>query len=218
MASAGENLHIQKLPDMCAEIFTFIQYLRISGSLEPSDRIYKKITALLSAIEDKAREARILEADVQDAKYAFVALIDETMRWGSRLGQEFFMGTNAGEEFFRKLDQLKESRGRTDVLRIYYLCLALGFEGKYYRTPEKLDEYIDELAQLLELKGVEKFSPQEDSSRRHIYKPKPGIPKWVPWVAAGTGVLIAVIVFIVLGVRMSDSAAYYISRIQNLIR
>ena len=49
---------------------------------------------------------------------------------------------NAGEEFFSNLSELRlRTTNNKDVLEIYYLCLSLGFKGKYQlQSPEILEE------------------------------------------------------------------------------
>ena len=142
---------------------------------------------------------------------------DETMRWTSRLEQQFFRRNIAGDEFFRRLDQIKNSKGRAGVLRVYYLCLTLGFEGKYFRTPEKLDEQIGELSEILGLKGVEKLSLRGEPSREVRRKKRFGLPAWAPWVFAGSGLVIILVIFIVLRIRIGSWTATAVNKIQSLI-
>jgi len=87
------------------------------------------------------------------AKFAVVAFIDEIIllsdwehrhHWAHELLQKSHFGTsNAGEEFFRRLDGLSSfDPGERDVREVYVYCLALGFVGKFYRPGDraKLEE------------------------------------------------------------------------------
>jgi len=207
----------QSFSDICTDLFSLILYLRESGDVEPSEALYQKFVNLFTSIEGRARDLDIPDVDIQDAKYALVALVDETMRWTSRLEQEYFRRNIAGEEFFHRLEQIKESKGRIDVLKIYYLCLTLGFEGKYFRSPEKLEEYIEELGQILGLAGMEKLSPNGEPSTETAQRRSFGIPAWVPWVFAGAGVVIIFVVFAVLRINMGRLTTVVVSKIQSLI-
>lgn len=81
------------------------------------------------------------EKDVDDMRYALVALIDETVLqkggplrdfWLPKLLQLRYFGENvAGQAFFHRLEQIRSDAARTDVLRVYYLCLLFGFQGQY---------------------------------------------------------------------------------------
>jgi type VI secretion system protein ImpK len=217
MGSASDDKRPQNLSDMCTDLFSFILSLRVSHDLERSHVIHDRAISLFTSIEEKARESRIPDADVQDAKYTLVAFVDETMEWASRLEQEFFRGNIAGEEFFRRLEQIKESEDRTGVLKIYYMCLVLGFEGKYFRTPEKLEEYIGELSQILGLKGAEKLSQSGEAPKEAMPSRSHGIPAWVPWIFAGAGIVIVLIAFAIFRMRISDWTGIAVSRIQSLI-
>lgn len=79
---------------------------------------------------------------VEQAKYALAAFIDETVINGDNncreawiaepLQTQFFNDNLAGENFFKRLEALlPDMRKNLDVAEVYYLCLALGFHGRY---------------------------------------------------------------------------------------
>ncbi len=217
MDSKANSSRSQTLSDICTDFFSLTLYLRESEDLDQIEALYQRFTSLFSTIEGKARDLDIPDVDIQDAQYALVALADETMRWTSRLEQEYFRKNIAGEEFFRRLEQIKESKGRKDVLEIYYLCLTLGFEGRYFRTPEKLEEYIEELGQILGLKGMEKLAPNGEPSEKAIQRRGFGIPSWIPWAFAGAGIVAVLVIFAVLRIRIGNWTTIVVSKIQSLI-
>ena len=52
--------------------------------------------------------------------------------WLPRLLQMRYFNENvAGEAFFERLAVIRRETTRSDVLRVYYLCLLFGFRGKY---------------------------------------------------------------------------------------
>jgi len=81
--------------------------------------------------------------DVQEANFAVVAFLDETVltvdasatEWARKsLGEELFGQRSAGEVFFKRLETLRanrDSQSLAEVLEVYYLCLLLGYEGKF---------------------------------------------------------------------------------------
>ena len=81
--------------------------------------------------------------DVQEANFAVVAFLDETVlttdpcaaEWAQKsLGEDLFGQRSAGEVFFKRLDALRanrDSQSLAEVLEVYYLCLLLGYEGKF---------------------------------------------------------------------------------------
>src|SRR5436305_5864214 len=82
--------------------------------------------------------------DAKLATFAVVAFLDESVlnsqnpifaNWARQPLQEELFGTHvAGEMFFQNLQQLlgrSDSSDLADLLEIYYLCLLLGFGGRY---------------------------------------------------------------------------------------
>jgi len=81
--------------------------------------------------------------DVQEANFAVVAFLDESIltadpsatEWAQKsLGEELFGQRSAGEMFFKRLETLRanrDSQSLAEVLEVYYLCLLLGYEGKF---------------------------------------------------------------------------------------
>jgi len=82
--------------------------------------------------------------DVKLASFACVAFLDESVLnsqnpifadWLRKPLQEELFGTHvAGETFFQHLQQLlgrPDSHDLADLLEVHYLCLVLGFGGRY---------------------------------------------------------------------------------------
>ena len=98
----------------------------------------------LQKLEEQAG-GRSASQDLQDAKLAVVAFLDEVIlgtdnpckaQWMRRpLAHDLLGQPVAGEAFFDRLDALLASRNDSaslaDVLEVFVSCLLLGFEGKY---------------------------------------------------------------------------------------
>jgi type VI secretion system protein ImpK len=95
-------------------------------------------------VEQAARSAVRLgfsQQEAEDIRYALVALTDETVLqkggalrdyWLPRpLQLRYFNENVAGEAFFARLESIRRDPSRSDVLRVYYLCLLFGFRGQY---------------------------------------------------------------------------------------
>jgi type VI secretion system protein ImpK len=100
-------------------------------------------TALHSAMQEGAARG-YAPADVEIAAYAVVAFLDESIlnlrnpvfaTWsGQSLQQELSQKHLAGEAFFEYLQQLmgrRDSVELADLLDVFYLCLLLGYRGRY---------------------------------------------------------------------------------------
>jgi len=98
---------------------------------------------------------------IENSLYALSAYVDELVlvsTWADRkvwMGQSlqafYFKEHLAGEKFFERLAILRQQgENEADVLSLYYLCLQLGFQGKYRLLgSEQLHAYlVDFKAQL----------------------------------------------------------------------
>lgn len=112
----------------------------------------------IRSFENNARAQGVAPESVQAARYALCTFLDEavlTTPWGSEsawsnqtLLSTFHNETWGGEKFFAILDRaLQEPVRMLDVLELLYVCLALGFEGKYRvleRGRARLEEIQDQ--------------------------------------------------------------------------
>jgi len=152
-------------------------------SLPSPDILKRRIGTLLEDMERRGAELGIPKGDLDDAKYAIVAFIDEQVFRASWVGRQewlleplqlvYFNENTAGEGFFSRLEALERDPARLHVLEIYYVCLTLGFQGKYaVRGGEGLSTTIDRVAATLA-----RATPQGDVLS----------PKGVPTDTAGKG-------------------------------
>ena len=98
----------------------------------------------LREISSTAARKGYTAEDVEECNFAVVAFLDEAILtapdaasgdWaGKSLGEELFAQRSAGELFFKRLEMLRahrDSQHLAEVLEVYYLCLLLGYEGKF---------------------------------------------------------------------------------------
>ena len=135
--SSGETLD-----EVTAELFIALNQLQeLDGPIASPELIHQRVCGFIEALKQRARAAGTADRDVQDALYAMVALADEIAMskpeplrglWAARpLQLQYFNEVLAGEGFFTRLEALRKDRRRVDVLRIYYLCLLFGFQGRF---------------------------------------------------------------------------------------
>jgi type VI secretion system protein ImpK len=215
------DFQIQILPSVCGDLFSFASYLRESRSYDRDDTLYEGILELFFSMEKRARDAKIPEEDIQEARYAIAAFYDETLKWESRLERRFFNSSIAGDEFFDKLDQMLERVKGTEppygVLEVYYICLTLGFGGRYIGESSKLQRYIRKLQEILKAETTGKLSPNGERPAETIQKQRSRIPSWAMYAVAGAGVLIIVFALIFFKIRMADWANNAVSQIQSFL-
>lgn len=111
------------------------------GTLPPAEQMHRRMRAFVDDLLRRAADAGLSHQDAQDAAYAVVALIDETALgleeelrtyWmGNLLQFHYFQENQAGDGFFTRLEAVRRDARRSEVLRVYALCLLFGFQGRY---------------------------------------------------------------------------------------
>ena len=218
----------KKLSDYCAGCFMLILQLRSSNEYGDASILRKRVMELLDDIERKSLSSGIEHNKVQSAKFALAAFIDETIigsEWTNKtewlsepLQLKLFNCFNAGEEFFKKLSQLRERiRENIDVLEVYFLCLSLGYKGKYMmEAPEQVRTIIDDLHQELNQfmgKSPEIISPNGYPHDQIVQVVKERVPAWVILVVAFS---IALFFYIIMSFLISGEAEEVIQTINNI--
>lgn len=179
--------------------------------------------------ERNAKKMGIGFDDVSDAKYAFCALLDEAIlasnsairpAWEIRPLQLRYFGDHlAGENFFSKLEQLRnQGASRIQALEVFYLCLLLGFEGKYvFEGSEKLNYLVTRLGEEIQhLKGQQQeFAPhwRAPDEIRNIIRHE--VPLWVYVALLG---IIGLSCFLTLNWLLGRSAYQELAPYNNVIQ
>ena len=127
------------------EVLTAIERLRANRQGVTDANAFRHHT--LEALRNSANQALAAGYTADDVKlssFACVAFLDESVLnsqnpifadWLRKPLQEELFGTHvAGETFFQHLQQLlgrSDSHDLADLLEVHYLCLVLGFGGRY---------------------------------------------------------------------------------------
>ena len=157
--------------------------------------------------EDRARGEGIANEIVLTARYAICAALDEAVLstpWGAQsewTQQSLLVALHreawGGEKFFDVLDRISsDPKHHIDLMEVQYLCLALGFGGKYQvadRGHAKLaDIQHDLFRKIREYRGV---PPAELSPRwKGIQDRRNPLVRYVPWWVVGAVTLAIVLI------------------------
>ncbi len=165
----------------------------------------ERVREFLAQFERGTRKLEASAEDVYNAKYAFCALVDEIVlmsqfkirdEWQLHpLQLEFFGDQLAGENFFDRLEQLRQQGvARVQVLEVFHMCLLLGFQGKYLiEGTEKLNYLTVRLGdEIAHLRGHRPgFAPQAMPPDRIAHALRNDIPVWVVAAVFALGGLLA---------------------------
>jgi type VI secretion system protein ImpK len=129
---------------------------------------------MLTEVEREAYRLKYEKQLVADATFAVIVYVDESIfsssdaqrnQW-SALQAELFGKAMGGEDFFKKLEELRKqpnSPRLADAIEVYLLCLLLGYQGRYGKVaPGELQRVADDLQARIDLiRGHnDRFSPE----------------------------------------------------------
>lgn len=137
---------IENLALLFQEPLTVIERLRCNRQRVSDSGAFRQQmrNALATAAQQARNPGGYSAEDIKMSTFAVVGFLDESILnsqnaifgdWPRKPLQEELFGTHmAGEVFFQNLEKLlvrEDSRDLADVLEVHYLCLLLGFRGRY---------------------------------------------------------------------------------------
>jgi type VI secretion system protein ImpK len=172
------------------------------------------------AFEERMRTAGVSSEDAVVARYVLCTFVDSAVLntpWGSQgdwAGQSllviFHKEVSGGEKFFDILDRLRGNPSRyVDLLELVYICLSLGYEGKYRQEPHgqgRLGELQHDTYRLIR---EQRQIRDEDLSPhwKGVEDRRNPIMRYVPWwVIAAVGLAILTGSFVYLHTKLSVQA------------
>jgi len=156
---------LNPLTNAATTLLALIAQLRDSASHTDPESLFQHVSQEVQQFEAAARSKGEPSDVILGARYILCTAVDETVLntpWGSQsvwatqtLLGTFHNETWGGEKFFQLLDRLIQEPARNlHLLELMYLCIALGFEGKF-RVQERgramLDSVQDNLYQTIRL-------------------------------------------------------------------
>lgn len=193
---------------------------RLRGQVANADveSLRRQCIQEVRAFEERARQAGVPAEDVLAARYALCTALDEAVLntpWGAQSGWAnqsllvtFHRESFGGEKFFQILDRLQSEPQRyVALLELLYVCLALGFEGRYRldeRGANRLTEIRQDLYRRLErLHGT--LEPELSPRWKGVQDRRNAVMRLVPlWVVAVACAALLVGGYILLNARLSD--------------
>ena len=150
---------LNPLIEAAAPLLQLLGRLRNTYSQPDPGDLRERAIQQIRAFEQAARDAGVPMDQLRPAHYALCASLDDVVLntpWGSSgawaarsLVSTFHQEVRSGERFFDLLSQLRQNPGTfLPVLELMYLCLSLGFQGRYRlspRGPGELDRLREDL-------------------------------------------------------------------------
>ena len=136
------NISLNSLVAAASDLLSEVVRLKHSNTREDMYVLNERLTAGLKLFEVQALHNGAESSQMMAARYVLCTVADEavvTTSWGNKsewsqmsLLSSFHNETFGGEKFFQLLDRLSKNPAKhLPMLELMYLCLSLGFEGKY---------------------------------------------------------------------------------------
>jgi type VI secretion system protein ImpK len=181
--------------------------LRTASPPAEVEQLRERLITELRQFEERAEAEGVDRRTVQLAAWSLCALIDDVILntpWGRHsvwpaqgLVATLFHEVDAGERFFERLTELEREPARyRDLLELMYLCLSLGFEGRFRvqrGTGHGLADVRDNLYRLLRQQTAEpeaELSPHWRGVAAPLERDRFRVPYWV----IGVGTLAALLI------------------------
>ncbi|GHC16211.1 type IVB secretion system protein IcmH/DotU [Aidingimonas halophila] len=200
----GHNLN--PLVDAASSLLGMVVRIRQLDSLDDIDRLYRQVVDEISSIDIELTEQGYDRPTLLAYRYVLCSFIDEAVMgtpWGQQsrwsehsLLTRFHSETWGGEKVFSILARLQqEPRRYRDMLAFIYLCLCLGFEGRYRVMPQGREEYEqvvrtlgDQLAAMEEPVDEALTRPLDNVMRRQRRQGR-GMPIWGVFLVFGVALV-----------------------------
>lgn len=166
------NVSLNALVAAASELLSEVVRLKHSVVREDLGELNQQLSAAIRRFEARALHDGAEPGQVRSARYVLCTVADEAVvstPWGNEsqwsqmsLLSSFHNETFGGEKVFQLLEQLTRNPLRhLPMLELIYLCLSLGFEGKYRVAPRGM----------LELEGI------RDALYRQIRQLRGDVPR-----------------------------------------
>jgi type VI secretion system protein ImpK len=181
--------------------------------------------------DDNLRRSNVPPELALPARYALCAFVDEAVLgtpWGSQsawanqsLLVTFHKEAWGGEKFFQIVERAMQTSERDrELLKLLYICLALGFEGKFRaqdRGRDRLQEVRDELSRVIRDRDRGAAEAELSPHWRGVQDRRHALVRYVPfWIVASFAGLLALGAFAYLHASLGSKAAPVQARLARI--
>jgi type VI secretion system protein ImpK len=204
--------------DKASKLLSVADRLGEASLVENIDNLKRQCMELVREYQRALKSMDLMPDTIDTASYCTCALLDEMVlnsKWGqsgqwaaNSLLSEFHGQTWAGTSFFELVEKSRRV-GNIPLLTLQYLCLSLGFKGKY-RVEERGQEQLDTLRdsiyqQLCADKG--RFTTPFDRSWQERVVAGNGLASGIPlWVGAAICAVVLVLGYIGFSHKITEAA------------
>lgn len=195
--------------------------VRHSATAQDPTRLRDQATTQVRRFESRAQAANLPQQTVLAARYVLCAMLDESVLnapWGEHSGWAqktllvaFHSESYGGAKFFQILERLcADFSKHIDLIELMYICLALGFGGRYQIEAggrAKLADIQEDLYRRIK----EQRAPAAQELAPHwrgVEDRRNPLVRYVPlWVIATAAACVLLATFLFFYTRLNDASA-----------
>jgi type VI secretion system protein ImpK len=196
---------------------------------DPGDLLERAVRAM-RGFEQRVRDLALPMELLRPAHYALCASLDDVVLntpWGSTgiwdarsLVSTFHQEVRSGERFFDLLGQMRQNPGKfLPVIELMYLCISLGFQGRYRlspRGPAELDRLREETYALI-VRQRQAAEPDLSPHWRGVAAAYRPMRATVPvWVAASAALAVIAALFVWFSLSLNAASDELFARMLNV--
>ena len=226
----GPQDGLNPLETAAGTLLALMTRLRNAPSHPDPDRLRSQLVAEIRAFEERARAAGVPADTVLRARYALCTVLDEAVLntpWGAAgiwrthsLLTTFHNDTWGGEKFFVLLKEAAQDPATNlHLLELMYVCLALGFQGRYRvldRGQQQVDELRERLHQIIRTQRGQ-FERELSPHWTGVTDRRNKLMRFVPlWVVGAVAAILLLGLFVVLSFSLNAASDPVFSQLHGV--
>jgi type VI secretion system protein ImpK len=223
---------LNPLVNAASTLLALLVKLRSTFSHNDVNGLFLRVSNEIKAFESRAKHDGERPEIVLAARYVLCAALDEAVLktpWGSEsawlqrsLLNSFHNETGGGEKFFVILERMKEMPAENlHMLELLYLCLSLGFRGKYdvlQNGRDHLENIRDDLFQTIRSCRGE-FERELSPTWQSRVAGRNKLTDYVPfWVIASSAAALLLLVYFGFRVWMDNSSTHVEQQLADIVQ
>jgi len=226
----GPRDDLNPLEAAAGTLLALVSRLRSAPSHPDPSRLRSQLVAEIKTFEERARASGVPAETVMRARYILCTVVDEAVLntpWGATglwrthsLLTTFHNDTWGGEKFFVLLKEAaQEPATNLPLLELMYMCLALGFQGRYRvldHGTQQVDELRERLYQIIRTQRGQ-FERELSLHWRGITDRRNRLMRFVPlWVVGAVATLLLLGLFVALSFSLNAASDPVFSQLHGV--
>jgi type VI secretion system protein ImpK len=226
----GPRDAVNPLETAAGTLLALMSRLRSAPTHPDPDRLRSQLVAEMKTFEERARGAGIPTETVLRARYALCTVLDEAVLntpWGATsvwrthsLLTTFHNDTWGGEKFFVLLKEAaQDPASNLHLLELMYVCLALGFQGRYRvldRGQQQVDELRERLYQIIRTQRGQ-YERELSPHWQGVTDRRSRLLRFVPlWVVAAVAAALLLALFVALSFSLNAASDPVFSQLRGI--